>query len=314
MPSNKKQFIFFCGKGGVGKTTCAVSTSIKLSQSGYKTLLFSTDPAHSIADSLEQRLTDKVSAVNNVPNMYALEIDASKELKSFVIMYEKELTDFFKTVANLDNEDVNDLLLLTLPGIDELMAIKKIIDFTEQENDFTYFVCDTAPTGHALRLISIPDIANEWIKVMASLQWKYKCVISTFSGNTVKDNDLLLILKKIISRVKSILKNKEQTVFNIVTIPEAMAVQETKRLISSLNKMGLTIHNLIVNNIIPANNTCIFCSNRRKSQNVYLQELNKSFQNINIISKLLEDREIRGIESLANFSHNLALTGVSIND
>ena len=250
MNSKQRQFIFFCGKGGVGKTTCASATAVRLSQQGYKTLLFSTDPAHSISDSLEANLTSKITQVKGVERLYAIEIDASSELKYFIKSYQKEISDFLKNTTYLDNEDIDDFFLTSLPGVDELMAVKKMIDFLDADNDFLYFVCDTAPTGHALQLISMPDTINKWIKALANIQWKYRYVKSRFSGNAAEDDDFLMILKKIVTKVKNVLKDPYQAIFNVVTIPEAMAALETKRLITALNDMGIKAQNLIINNII----------------------------------------------------------------
>lgn len=309
-----KKFIFFCGKGGVGKTTCAASTAVKLSQSGYKTLLYSTDPAHSIADSLGQSLTNKISEIRHVSNLYAVEINASIELKSFIDKYQKEISGFFITVTGLDMDDMDDLLLLTLPGLDELMAVKKIVDFLESENNFDYIVCDTAPTGHALRLISVPDIVNDWVKVLAGIQWEYKYFTGRLINNAVQQNDFLFIIKRIINSAKLVFRNSAQTIFNVVTIPEAMAIAETMKLISSLNKMGIMVRNLIINNIIPENNQCAFCTNYRKSQNIYIEELKRSFSNIHIIIKLRHSSEIRGVPSLIDFAEDLNLSGVPGNN
>lgn len=313
MSSKLKQFIFFCGKGGVGKTTCSTSTAIRLAQLGKKSLLFSTDPAHSIADSLEARLTNKITEISEIPNLYAIEVDAASELKAFTKQYQKQIKDFFKNTTYLDNEDVDDFLLLSLPGIDELMAIKKIIDFVELDNDFEYFICDTAPTGHALQLLSMPDVINEWIKTLADMQWKYKYIMSRVSNNVVEDNELLIIIKKIINKVKIILKNPMQSIFNIVTIPEAMAVSESKRLNFSLNKIGIKVHNLIINNIIPDNKNCEFCSNNRNSQNIYIEKLKQMDTNVNVIGKFRYVSEIKGIDNLIDFSRDLELTGVKYN-
>jgi len=311
MPFDDKKFILFCGKGGVGKTTCATATAVKLSRAGYKTLLFSTDPAHSIADCLEQPVTNKINEIANLPNLFASEIDAGIELKTFTKQYEREMNDFLKKTTNLDTEDINDFMLLTLPGIDELMAIKKITDFIENKNDFSYFVCDTAPTGHTLRLISMPDVANDWIKVLASIQWKYKDIMSRFSNNIVEDNDFLLILKRIVNKVRSVLKEPSQTIFNIVTIPEALSVMETKRLIAALNNLGIIAKNLIINNIIPENRNCTFCTKYREMQNTYIKELNDSLTNIKIISKFKNISEVKGIKNLEDFSQDLILSGVT---
>lgn len=310
MSSASKKFVFFCGKGGVGKTTCAAATAVKLASMGYKTLLFSTDPAHSTSDSLEQKLDRNISEVKNISCLYAVEIDAAFELKKFTDQYSEEIYYSLKDTTYFDNEDIQALLLLSLPGIDELMAVKSIIDFIDFENSFEYFVCDTAPTGHALRLISMPDVVNDWIKTIASIRWKYKDIMGRISQNSYETHDLFYILKKIVGKVKSTLKNPAQAVFNIVAIPESMAVEETKRLVASFNKMGIIVRNLVINNVVPENHLCVFCSGIRTHQNIYIEQLHQNFTNMNISTTLRKGPQITGISELTEFSKDLILKGV----
>jgi len=168
------KLILFGGKGGVGKTTCAASTGLYLSKD-FKTLLISTDPAHSLTVSLEQKIGDEIhpvrdktpkatdgclrqpisNGVKGINNLSALEIDAEKALSKFKLEREDEIKKIFDTSTYLDQEDIDSLLALPIPGIDEVMGFKTIVDLIEEEK-FDKYIVDTAPTGHALRLLTLP--------------------------------------------------------------------------------------------------------------------------------------------------------------
>src|SRR3990172_248577 len=146
------KLILFGGKGGVGKTTCAASSGLYLSKY-FRTLLISTDPAHSLSDSLGQEIGDQIREVRGVKNLYALEVSAEKALSNFKIEYEDEIKNILDTSTNLDHEDINSLFALPIPGIDEVMGFKTILDLIEKA-EYDKYIVDTAPTGHALRLLT----------------------------------------------------------------------------------------------------------------------------------------------------------------
>ncbi|NQU87465.1 MAG: ArsA family ATPase, partial [Mariniphaga sp.] len=148
--NNDLKLIVFGGKGGVGKTSCAIATAMALSEN-FKTLLISTDPAHSISDCLEQQIGFKVVKVGDSDNLSAIEVVADEAFSKFIAEHRNELKKLLETSTNLDNEDISEMLTLSIPGIDEVMSFKTIIDFIE-EGEFDKYVVDTAPTGHALRL------------------------------------------------------------------------------------------------------------------------------------------------------------------
>ena len=157
------KLILFGGKGGVGKTTCASSAALYLSRNN-KTLLFSTDPAHSLSDSLGQKIGDEIGNVKDVENLSALEISAEKALSEFKIEYDAELRRLFDTSTYLDKEDIDSILGLPIPGIDEVMGFKTILDLIE-EGKFDKYIVDTAPTGptrSSARKISLPSTSGNW--------------------------------------------------------------------------------------------------------------------------------------------------------
>ena len=196
LDNNDLKLIIFGGKGGVGKTSCAIATALALSEN-FKTLLISTDPAHSVSDCLEQQIGFKVVKVNGTVNLSAIEVVADEALSVFIDGHQAELKKLLETSTNLDNQDIDEMLTLSIPGIDEVMSFKTITDFIEK-GEFDKYVVDTAPTGHALRLISSPKLLDEWIKVAARMRWKYRYMITSFSGSYHQDevDAFLFSLKK----------------------------------------------------------------------------------------------------------------------
>ncbi len=122
------KLILFGGKGGVGKTTCALSTGLYLSKEGNKVLVISTDPAHSLSDSLGQKIGDEIRQVKGANNLSGLEVNAQKALSQFKLKYKDQIKKIFDTSTYLDHEDIDSLFALPIPGIDEVMGFKTIVD------------------------------------------------------------------------------------------------------------------------------------------------------------------------------------------
>ena len=298
------KLILFGGKGGVGKTTCASSTGLYLSKD-FKTLLISTDPAHSLADSLGQEIGGEIREVKGVKNLSALEISAEKALSKFKIRYESQIKKILDTSTYLDQEDIASVFTLPIPGIDEVMGFKMIADLIE-EGKFDKYIVDTAPTGHALRLLTLPDLLDDWIKVMAKMRWKYRYMVTTFSGKYKPDegDDFLFEMKKTVKRIEGLLRDSQRCEFIAVTIPEDMAIKETERMIKSLEQYGMKVRQLIINNVFPEC-TCHFCQARREGQDKYIREIRDTFSDLKTTITPLQSREVKGIESLEDFEEVL---------
>jgi arsenite-transporting ATPase len=291
------KLIIFGGKGGVGKTSCAIATALALSQN-FKTLLISTDPAHSVSDSLEQHIGFKVVQVEGVENLSAIEVVAEEALSSFKTEHHSGLKKLLETSTSLDNDDIEDMMTLSIPGIDEVMSFKTIIDFIE-EGEYEKYVVDTAPTGHALRLISAPKLLDDWIKVAAKMRWKYRYMITSFSGSYQPDDvDTLLInLKKTVKRIESLLSDKSRCQFIPVCIPETMAIRETERFLVDLSKFGIIPQQIIVNNVM-THHECEFCKTRKAGQKQYLDEIVEKFSILNKVEVPKFAEEIKGLNTL----------------
>ena len=311
LKENALKLILFGGKGGVGKTTCASSAGLYLAK-GFKTLLISTDPAHSLSDSLGQEIGSEIKEVKGVKNLSALEISAEKALSKFKIKYESQIRKILDTSTYLDQEDIDSIFALPIPGIDEVMGLKTIVDLIEQAS-FEKYIVDTAPTGHALRLLTLPELLDDWIKVMAKMRWKYRYMVETFSGkyNPDEGDDFLLDLKKTVNKIEGLLRSGLACEFIGVTIPEDMAIQETERLVNNLNKFGLKVKQLVVNNVLEflpagqAGRHCEFCRERSKAQEEYIKQIRRKFSNLKTTIIPLQPREIKGIESLDKFTGSL---------
>ncbi len=294
------KLILFGGKGGVGKTTCSVGTGLFLSEK-FKTLLISTDPAHSLGDSLGQEIGDTVRQVKDIANLSAIEISAEKELSEFKAGHKSQIKKILGTSTYLDDDDIDSIFSLSIPGIDEVMGFKTIIDLIGQSK-FDRYIVDTAPTGHALRLLTLPGLLDEWIKVLAKMRWKYRYTVETFTGeyNSDEGDDFILEMKKTVKKIEELLRDEKRCEFVVVTIPEEMAILETERLINSLTKYGIKVRQLIVNNVLEWND-CVFCSERIKVQAKYIDQIKKKFGNLKITNIPLQAHEVKGIDSLNNF-------------
>jgi len=296
--------ILFGGKGGVGKTTCACATALYLAEN-FKTLLLSTDPAHSLADSLGQRIGDETTQVVGVKNLSALEINAEKALVEFKMEHEAQIKQIIDTGTNLDAEDVDSVFALPVPGMDEVMGLKMMIELVD-EAEFEKFVVDTAPTGHALRLLSSPRLLDEWIKVMAKMRWKYRYVVQTFAGKYVPDegDDLLLTMKKTVRRIEDLLCNQNRSEFIAVTTPQDMAITETEKLIDSLDKYGIRVRQLVINNVFESEG-CRFCAAKTEEQQKCLSRIKEKFPKLGMTIIPSQPREVKGLKTLADFKERL---------
>ncbi|MFQ5826739.1 MAG: ArsA family ATPase, partial [Dehalococcoidia bacterium] len=269
------ELILFGGKGGVGKTTSAAATALHLSSlsRGGKTLIFSTDPAHSLGDSFNREIGDRVTPIAGVEGLFALEIDPAHLLDELKREYRESIDEAFSAFLGsgvdvpYDRAIMEKLINSTPPGIDELMGLMKIMDFMEAQ-EFDRYILDMAPTGHALRFLELPDIIREWFKTAFRLLLKYRKV-----GGSGLNKAAELIVKRWhqLKLVEGVLRDPQRCQFVGVTIPEAMSLVETKRLVQRLTELRIACREVIVNMVVPATE-CGFCSAKRHEQQGHLEE------------------------------------------
>jgi arsenite-transporting ATPase len=301
-----KRFLLFGGKGGVGKTSCAAATSIWAAAQGYDVLVISTDPAHSLGVILEQKIGPEVKAVEGVKNLSALEIDpkvALKQIQGDLTKTEEKDLSF----PGLDS--IGDFDMGSAPGADEALAFAKVLEYIERpEHELIIF--DTAPTGHTLRLLSLPDVLNSWLGKLIKLRYSMgrvwgglKAIIGR--GGDEKDDSMEVLqrLKKTVEKARQQLSNKDVTSFVPVMIPEAMAVEQTEMLLTALYEYEIPVEHIIVNMIFPEEVSCRFCKARREMQSQHLNRIRHIYSDQFKVTELpLLDTEVRGIGKVKHLS------------
>jgi len=330
------RLIFFGGKGGVGKTTMAAAAAIHLARSCHndkKILVISTDPAHSLSDSFGIEIGDRVTAIHYSPksgedhdnasdigpgtldigpwtsdrtNLFARELDAAMLLEEFKQKNDAVMKRLAERGTYFDRQDISEFLALSLPGMDEVMAIIEIANLLK-EGTYDILIIDTAPTGHTVRMLNLPEQMRKWIEVMDLMQHKHRYMAVHFTGKRYVKDECDIFLENLssdINRVKKLLCNMETTRFVPVTIPEPMSIYETKRLISSLEKINVPVKEIIVNHVANKDG-CAFCASKKEDQRQPLSEIQEVFSQYRLIKVPVFPREIRGLEELKGLADYL---------
>jgi len=232
------RLLFFGGKGGVGKTTCAAAAALVLAE-GQDVLLLSTDPAHSLADVLETPLGDDERPIPHAPRLKARELDAYAAFEAWRGRHHDELGGALGAFAGESREAVEKLLDITPPGLDELVALSSILDATEEDR---LLVVDTAPTGHALRLLEAPELALEWDRALLSILLKYREAVSL--GRLAAE---LVELSKSLKRVLALLRDPARARFVAVSRDAELPRRETLRLLEELRSLSISVPAVIIN-------------------------------------------------------------------
>lgn len=301
------RFILFGGKGGVGKTTCAAATAIYAASAGKKVLIISTDPAHSLGDSLGLELNPgEETKIEAIPNLWALEIKNEID--------ENELNLLSSQMGNNPFlAGFGDVSSMQPPGSDEALAFGKVLEFIVRA-EYELIIFDTAPTGHTLRLLQLPDTLSSFFGKMMRLKLQLSKFFTGFKnmfggGDENEAADLLDNIDRVkesIEIARDALQDPDQTSFVTVMIPEQMAIAETERLLNSLFKNHIHCSNIIVNQIISENTDCEFCRERRKMQLAYIQQIRDLYEYAhNIIPIPQYKGEIRGFDRLKMISQEI---------
>jgi len=299
------RYLFFGGKGGVGKTTAASATALYLLRQlkrNESILLFSTDPAHSLSDSLDVKIGNRLVEVKQLrgAHLFAYEMDASLALERFRATNTKVLAEIAERGTLLDEEDINELLSLSLPGLDEVMSLFELSEL-DREGKYAHIVVDTAPSGHTSRLLRLPEVFDRMVRALDLMGEKHRYIIAHFARRRVVGDEVDVFLRdlsKRIETVRSVLHDREQTSFTLVTIPEKMSVLETQRYLELLTEQGVPVTDVIVNRVEQEHGACEYCRARVQTQRPWIKEISSTFSDLQIHYVPLQPKEVRGIDDL----------------
>ena len=291
------QLLIFGGKGGVGKTTCATAAALELAKRSPQSsfLLVSTDPAHSLADSLADLLPPD--------NLKVFELDAREYLTTFKKAHNDKLREIASRGTFLDDDEISRFLDLSLPGLDELMAFLEISAWVENRS-YDCIIVDTAPSGHTLRLLSMPEFLRRWLDMLETLLAKHRYMKWVFSRSSHRD-ELDAFLEEMAAsakRMEVLLQDPVHCRFVPVMLAEAMSVRETVSIVKEVDRLKLPMTDIVINRLYP-DNPCAVCRDERLRQSRELRNLfsQTSLSRFALWIVPLYAEEVRGRKALESF-------------
>ena len=251
------KFVFFGGKGGVGKTTVSSAYGLKCARDGLRTLLVSTDPAHSTSDVFDQQFDDDPTAVEGHENLLAMELDPEEEVQRHMTEIKSTMSDQVSP-AIVNEIDRQIELAHRTPGAYEAALFDRFIDVMRDSDGYDRVVFDTSPTGGTLRLLALPEFLQSWIERLTA---KRKESVDLFEKAAIGDKEARQklqedpIIRRLTERKEMFefagetLRN--QSAFYLVLNPDELSIEESHRAVADLTDAGLTVGGLVVNKVAP---------------------------------------------------------------
>ena len=291
--------LLFTGKGGVGKTTIAAATAVRAAKAGRRTLVMSTDPAHSLADSFDVELGAEAREI--APNLWAEQIDAQERLEANW----REIQEYFIKLMNWAGVDtIQAEELSVIPGLDEIFAlidVKRHVDGGRHD----LLVVDCAPTAETLRLLSLPEIMNWYIERIFPVERRVvkavRPLVTKITSLPIADDRFFASVERLhrnLDSVRRILTDDEVSSVRLVVNPEKMVIAEARRTYTYLSLFGYRVDAVMVNRIIPESVTDPYFGKWKEIQSEHLASVHDSFDPLPILTARLFDREMVGIELL----------------
>ncbi len=304
------RIIIFTGKGGVGKTSVAAATAVKAASQGYKTLVMSTDPAHSLADSFDRDDFLGPEPKPIAPNLWGLEVDIYDDLRE---NWENVRVHF---ASILTAQGVSGMLadeMAILPGMDELFSLVRIKRYYKSE-EYDLLVVDCAPTGETLRMLSLPETLAWGIKLFRNAE-KYlvKPVLRPLAkisplSKMVAPEDVYITIDSMFTELEgltNILGDVKTSSVRLVMNPEKMVIKESQRALTYLSMYGLMVDNVIVNRILPVDKDSGYMNAWKNIQQKHLTEIQDSFSPIPIQHVPMYQQEVVGLEALQQMADDI---------
>lgn len=298
--------ILYTGKGGVGKTSVATATALACARSGLRTIVMSTDPAHSLADSLDVPLGAKPKEVE--PNLFAQQVQANEEMERHWSAVQSWLTDL---LSDRGLERITAEELTVPPGFDELFALLQIKDHHDS-GEYDVIIVDCAPTGETLRLLSFPDVAQWWIEKV--FPWERRLisaarpVAKAFLDIPLPDKEVYNEVERLVGSLvamNDILRDHEHTSLRLVMTPDKMVISEAMRTFTYLNLYGYLTDAVVVNRLFPEETAEGYFASWREAQQENLVSVRDSFSPVPVRTAPYFDEEVIGEAMLTRLGDKL---------
>jgi arsenite/tail-anchored protein-transporting ATPase len=304
------RLILMTGKGGVGKTSVAAATGLRCAELGYKTLVLSTDPAHSLADSFDMELGHDSRLVK--PNLWAAELDALRELEGNWGAVKRYITQVLRA-QGLEGVQAEELAIL--PGMDEIFGLVRMKRHYD-EGEFDVLIIDSAPTGTALRLLSLPEVGGWYMRkfykplqgISAALRPLVEPIFRPIAGFSLPDKEVMdapYEFYEQIEALEKILTDNTVTSVRLVTNPEKMVIKESLRAHAYLSLYNVATDLVVANRIIPEEVTDPFFKRWKESQEQYRQEIHADFMPLPVKEVPLYSEEMCGLPALERLKETL---------
>ncbi len=305
----ERQVVFFGGKGGVGKTTCSSAFALAASRQGLRVLLVSTDPAHSTSDIFERSIGPK--EIELMPGLSAIEIDGEAEAVRYIGEVKRDIQRMFTPgVIKQAHRQID--MAAASPGMTEVALLDRMIDLiVDRQGVYDLIVFDTAPTGHTLQLLRMPDAMTSWIQALMKHR---RAVVDIDRGaeQSIEEaqaaDPVLAALtrrQERLARLRTTIMDRSRTSFALVTIPERLAIEETFRAAELLEDTGIDVSGLVVNRVLPDNLEGEFYRSRKAQEETYLAEIEGRFRRLKRVHIRQLPRDVYGLQSLALISDQL---------
>src|SRR4029453_1683254 len=300
------RIILYSGKGGVGKTSFSAATAVRAAALGHRTLVVSTDAAHSLADALGQDIRGEPTPI--APRLHGLEIDVNRELADHWGVIQEWLTRFmtFQGVSDAVAEEV-----AIIPGMEELFSLLKVKRYAE-EKQYDLVVIDCAPTGETVRMLGVPEVLNFYFKRVFPLQRtvlrSVRPVAKRMTDMPWPGDNVFAAVKPLYDELEGmgpLLKDPRQSSIRIVLNPERMVINESQRLYTYLNLFGFPVDAVIANRVLPPAARSEYFERWFDIQAGHLQEARQSFEPLPFFGARLFDREMVGLPLLDEFAREV---------
>jgi len=270
------KYVLYGGKGGVGKTTCAAATALARARGGSPTLVVSTDPAHSLSDVFDASIGSEPTRIRDGLDLWAVEVDPAERVETFRGGIEAALDELEDLGISLDDDDLDDVVDAGIaPGTDEAAAMDLFVDYMDDPR-YDTIVFDTAPTGHTLRLLELPDVMESAMGKLVTVRSQVSALADSVRGLFGTDDgddgddgpeiDLERLQERM-ARAGETLRDPDRTEFRVVLVPETMAILESERLLSELSSYGVPVGGAVVNKVLEDPSPgCERCQSRHRDQ------------------------------------------------